>query len=430
MDSTPRTRYRPVPASGKPPVPRPTRLPRWTDRHDRPGRINPLLALSLLANLALAAGLAYFAYLKPAPTRLAATGPGAAATPAPDAIVALGRVQPAGGVVSVFGPPGDRLLKLNADLGAPVKKGEPLAELSGRAERELSVKALDAQITEAEALRASIARSKEAKLADLTVESGQALDKAKADIEAADAKIAGLEAQLKQARAERQRLADVEAKGVHVSEQEKAQADLLVTQADQQLTAAKAQRKAAEQVLATAPESTKAKRAVIEAEADRALAQVPLESLKASRQAAAQKLEDAAMKAPIAGRVVKVLTRPGDTLTTQPVLQLADTDHMTVVAEVYETDVARLRQWLGRAPAVAVEVDARVLEGSAQALKGAVTAGSVAPMIAKNTVFALGPREDADRRVVEVEVKLDPPSSAAVKDFIGLQVRARFLPPK
>jgi len=238
-----------------------------------------------------------------------------------------------------------------------------------------------------------------------------------------------LEAQLKQARAERQRLANIEAKNVTVPEQQKAQADLLVTQADQQLAAARAQRKAAEQVLATAPDSTVAKQKAIEAEAERALAQVPLESLKASRDAAGKKLEDAAMRAPVSGRVVRVLARAGDTLTNQPVLQIADTDKMTVLAEVYETDVARLREWLGRAQTVPVEVDARVLEGSAQPLRGTVTVGSVAPMIAKNTVFALGPREDADRRVVEVEVALDPTSAAALRDFIGLQVRARFLPP-
>lgn len=414
-------------------MPRPPSLPHGTvrsDRHDRAGRINPLLILSVVANLALVGGLVYLLYFKP--TSGPTTDPGATSTSTatPDAIVALGRVQPAGGVVSVFGPPGDRILKLNVDVGSRVKKGDQLAELSGQAERQLSLQALDAQIKEAEALKASIGKSRDAKLADLTVETQQSLDKARGDIEAADAKIAGLEAQLKQARAERQRLADIEAKTVRVSGQEKAQADLQITLADQQLAGARAQRKAAEQVLATAPASTEAKRKAIEAEAERALAQVPLESLRASRDAAARKLEDAAMRAPVAGRVVRVLTRAGDTLTTQPVLQIADTDKMTVVAEVYETDVARLREWLGRAQTVPVEVDARVLEGSAHPLWGTVTAGSVAPMIAKNTVFALGPREDADRRVVEVEVALDPASAAALRDFIGLQVRARFLPPK
>ena len=44
-------------------------------------------------------------------------------------------------------------------------------------------------------------------------------------------------------------------------------------------------------------------------------------------------------------------------------------------------------------------------------------------MIARNQVFAVGPREDADRRVVEVVVHLDagrprpPPGSASVGDL-------------
>jgi HlyD family secretion protein len=409
----------------------PSDHPNHPDRHDpsrRPGRAGLLLVLSVAVNLALIAGLVYLFYIRPTPLRQDLTDPGPTPTQAPEAIVALGRVQPAGGVVSVFGPPGDRVVKLKVDLASTVKVGDILVELSGQAERELNIQALDAQLREAETLRASITRSRDARLADLKVETEQAIERARADIEAADAQIVGLDAQLRQARAERKRLADVEARGVRVSEQEKAQADLAVTQAEQLLAAARAQRRAAELVLATAPDAAEAKRAAIEAESERALAQVPFESLKASRQAAAQRLEDAAMKAPVSGRVVNVLARPGDTLTNQPVLQIADTEQMTVVAEVYETDVARLREWLQRGP-VPVEVDARVLGVTAQPLRGTVTPGAVAPMIARGTVFALGPREDADRRVVEVEVRLDPASSAAVRDFIGLQVRTRFLPP-
>jgi HlyD family secretion protein len=216
-----------------------------------------------------------------------------------------------------------------------------------------------------------------------------------------------------------------------VSEQEKAQADLLVTQAEQGLAAAEAQRAAAAEQVRSAPEVEQAKRASIAAEAARGLAQVPLASLEASRAAAEQKLKDAVVRAPVAGRVVKVVARPGDTLTQQPVLQLAATDEMAVIAEVYETDVARLREWLAKAPGnqVKVEVDARVIGGEAK-LSGTTSAGQIAPMIARNPVFALGPREDADRRVVEVEVRLDPAASKAVAEFIGLQVRARFLPPK
>jgi HlyD family secretion protein len=82
---------------------------------------------------------------------------------------------------------------------------------------------------------------------------------------------------------------------------------------------------------------------------------------------------------------------------------------------------------------VAVEVDGRALGDSAgdKKLRGSVSnASKISTVIAKNVLTPLGPREDADRRVVEVEVDLDGASSKAAETFIGLQVRVRFEPPK
>jgi HlyD family secretion protein len=60
-------------------------------------------------------------------------------------------------------------------------------------------------------------------------------------------------------------------------------------------------------------------------------------------------------------------------------------------------------------------------------LVGTVTdASRVATVVAKNVLTPLGPREDADRRVVEVEVELDAAAAAVAKDYIGLQVRVRL----
>jgi HlyD family secretion protein len=56
-------------------------------------------------------------------------------------------------------------------------------------------------------------------------------------------------------------------------------------------------------------------------------------------------------------------------------------------------------------------------------LKGAVKSDEdISRMIARNQVFAVGPREDADRRVVEVVAHLDAESSAVAARFVGLQV--------
>jgi len=127
-----------------------------------------------------------------------------------------------------------------------------------------------------------------------------------------------------------------------------------------------------------------------------------------------------------------LFSKPGDTIAPpQPVLQLANTAKMSVLAEVYETDVGRLREWLKKGPVTAV-IDGRALgAGDKGELHGTVSGpAKISTVIARNALTPLGPREDADRRVVEVEVDLDASSSKAAETFIGLQVRVRFEPNK
>src|SRR6516165_11096547 len=47
-------------------------------------------------------------------------------------VSALGRLQPSGGVISVFGLPGDRIERLSAKQGEQVAKDAILAELASR----------------------------------------------------------------------------------------------------------------------------------------------------------------------------------------------------------------------------------------------------------------------------------------------------------
>ncbi len=409
--------------------------PRPVARSFRPPRRNARLGLplaaSLVGNAALLGALGTLHFAKPAasPGRPAETRAVAA-----DSVQALGRLQPAGGVVNVFGTPGDRVAESSVALGSVVAKGDRLLKLSGEAEQTLSLAALDAQLREAEQAKAAAVQSRVAKLADLDAEVRQAKAKLDAEVAALDARLAGVTLQEARAAGELRRLEKVQAEGAPVADQDLVQVRTLAATAKGELAAITVQKAKAVEQQAAGEAVAKAKRLTLDAEADRALALIPTESLKASRAVAAQKVADAVVRAPAAGRVVKVGARVGDTLGTLPVLQLADATAMTVVAEVYETDVAKLRGWLAGGNSVAVEVDARVVESgeaaAAKPLRGTVKLAGVAPMIAKNSVFALGPREDADRRVVEVEVALDPESSRLTADFIGLQVRATFVAPK
>jgi hypothetical protein len=49
-------------------------------------------------------------------------------------------------------------------------------------------------------------------------------------------------------------------------------------------------------------------------------------------------------------------------------------------------------------------------------------------MIARNAIFPLSPREDADRRVIELSVELDPAATEVAAHYIGLQVTIELAP--
>ncbi len=392
----------------------------------RSGRVSGLLALSLLANLGIAGWLGYSTLAPRTNAAVVGDRPAAQADDR-DGIGALGRVQPAGGVLNLFGPPGDRVLELKVAVGDAVKPGQELGTLAGDAERRAQVETLAGQVSEADELRKSLAASKDARLDDADYEFAAADAKLEAEQAGLDAKAAVLAVQERRALTEQNRLQQAKAGGLPVSEQELLIAETAVAQAVEEKKAVTAQRGLLGNQRTKGDASLKSKKKLIAAEADRALAQVPTNSLLAGQRAAQAKADDARLVARRPGRVVKVLARPGDTLANTPVLQTADTSAMSVLAEVYESDVPKLRGWLA-AGKVLAEIDGRVL-GDAKPLTGSVAAAGVAPMIARNQVFALGPREDADRRVVEVEVRLDPAAGAKLADYIGLQVRVKLLKP-
>jgi HlyD family secretion protein len=401
----------------------------------RPGKLHPLVLASVVANVALAAGVGYlvFAAKKPGPSTLALGGAGQPSSQAAaGAVESLGRIQPAGGVIAVYGPPGDRL-KSVVPVGKTVAAGDTLATLSGDDERQLNLKTLAAQIAEAEALKAAIEAAAQAKLDDLQAEANQATAGLAQDTKVLDAKEKAAAAQAERGRADLKRMTEVKADGVPVSKQEFETVNALLATAEAEVAVALAQKEKLRVQKEQSAASIEAKKKAVKAEASRAVAQVPLASLEAARKVADQKVKDAVVTAPTPGRVVKVAAKVGETLASQPILYLADPAKLVVQAEVYETDVGRLREWAAQHGSVAVEIDARVVAGGSgeKKLTGRVTGvDRVATLISKNVLTPLGPREDADRRVVDVEVDLDPDAVAVAQNFIGLQVRTRFLPPK
>jgi len=125
--------------------------------------------------------------------------------------------------------------------------------------------------------------------------------------------------------------------------------------------------------------------------------------------------ERAHVRAPISGRVITVHARQGERIGVDGVIELGRTDHMFAVAEVYETDIGRVK----------VGQRARV---TSPALPHALT-GSVDRVnlrVAIQDTLGTDPAARKDARVVEVEIRLDDSEVAAA--YTNLQVEVEIEP--
>ena len=337
-------------------------------------------------------------------------------------VSALGRIEPRGGLLSVFGLPGDRIEKLSAEQGDEVARDAILAELTSRKDRALERDLVAIQLQEARSQRDAIDHAGKEKIAVIDAESAQLQSGRESDLKAQDARIEALSLQSQVAHDNWKRLKGLQRTTVSAQDLEKS--ELLHQQAESELTAARAIRDKTEKGYVQSDAVLKAKRSAALAELEEAIQRVPLESVEENLKIAERRLDATQIKAPVAGRVLKVIGHEGDTTGNQPIFQLADTGAMVVIAEVYETDIRVLDEWLSQSPGLAT-ITSRALE---KPLTGDVHRNQIAHLIAKNHLFSINPREDVDRRVVEVRVDIRPESVELASRYVGLEVQVEIQP--
>jgi HlyD family secretion protein len=125
------------------------------------------------------------------------------------------------------------------------------------------------------------------------------------------------------------------------------------------------------------------------------------------------------LRAPIAGTVLRLHAREGERPGEDGVLDLGASHRMEALVEVYESDIARVR--LGQAVSLTSEHG-----GFSGTLQGQVL--RISPQVRQREVLSTDPTQDADARIVEVRVALDPDSAQRVRALSGLKVIARFQP--
>lgn len=352
-------------------------------------RLGP--AALALAALAIAAGQGGH---PPAAAQSAGRGPGVART----GVRALARLEPESGLITVGARPGARIERVAAVEGMAVKAGDLLAVLEGHETRQR-------QLALAEAQRAAAAFKRQARRDELVLER-EAFDRLRATrlntqrglVDYLKGKVGPTGDKGKDGKPAPGAPAPAAGLGggmVPPEVRDAAQAQLRA-----ELARAEVQLKEFEVGL----ELLDRRRAL----EDRQVADTSPEWAVLDRQVELARTELAAaeVRAPAAGRILRLEAHAGE-VSSGPLLALGDVATMAARAEVFQSDVLDV----GVGDPAEVTILGRAVAGEI------VRVGSV---VGRNTTNSLDPTALADRRVVEVLVRLADPEPAS--RLVGMQV--------
>jgi HlyD family secretion protein len=142
-------------------------------------------------------------------------------------------------------------------------------------------------------------------------------------------------------------------------------------------------------------------------------AEAEVSSANATAERIRAELDQAYIKAPKAGRILKIHTRDGETVGNDGIVEFGETDQMYAVAEVYQSDINKVK------PGQKVQVASDSLAGELQG-----TVDWIGWQVQRQNVINSDPSSNTDSRIIEVRVKLDEASSQKAAQFTNLQIKA------
>nr|WP_245215592.1 HlyD family efflux transporter periplasmic adaptor subunit [Pararoseomonas baculiformis] len=326
---------------------------------------------------AWAAGLGPFAPAPVAPPAVAA---------APAGVGALGRVEPAGRILRLAAPGlsmGARLDRLLVSEGDAVKAGQVLAEFADAAQRDAAVAEAAARLAQASATL------------ERTRRGGSPSERA-----AAEARVAAARAAEETARRDAVRSESLVSSGAGAAAQAERNRFLASQRA--------AERATAEAELETLRNPRRED--VARAQADMAAAEAALARARVDA-------DLARLRAPTDGTVLRVIARVGEAVGADGVLEMGDLSRMDVVADVYETDLPRLRE--GMAAEVLVP---------GEGTRHHAVVREIGWLVRRTTQAGTDPVAAVDARTVEVRLTLDEAARQALMRRSGMQVQVAIRP--
>lgn len=141
-------------------------------------------------------------------------------------------------------------------------------------------------------------------------------------------------------------------------------------------------------------------------------AQAEVDNAIATLKQAQTNLEQAYIRAPFTGQILKIHTHVGEKIADAGIAELGQTNQMLVVTEVYQTDIGKIQ--LGQQAVITGQAFSGELRGKVS---------HIGLQVNKQNVFSNQPGENLDRRVVEVKIRLNPEDSKRVNALTNLQVQ-------
>jgi len=383
---------------------------------EKPSRMpapNQLL-LAGLATLSILGISGYTAWRYQAPPVVSPSPP---ALPQLKTVTALGRLEPRGEVIRIATPTsaeGNRVAELRVKEGDRVQKGQVIAVLDSRDRLQASLEQAQEQVRVAQANLAKVqagAKSGEIEAQRAAIARLQA--EKTGDEEAQQATLARLQAELRNAQAEDQRYEDLYRQGA-ISASLRDSKRLGLETAQEKVREAEATLNRTSQ---SRQQQIGEARATLDRIAevrpvDVQVAEAEVRSAQATVKQAQTKLEDAYIRAPQAGQILKIHAYVGELVGTDGMAEMGQTDRMVAVAEVYESDVSQIK--VGQPVKITSDAVAGEFHGTVE---------RIGLRVQKQNVINADPSANVDARIVEVRVKLDKSSSQRLAGFTNLQVK-------
>lgn len=315
----------------------------------------------------------------PSPERVAAMATGD--------VVALGRLQPSGGAISVALPQGggdariDEILVADGDV---VAKGDVLAVLDSLAQYQAALTTAESTLAIRRAALAQTQVQVEATEAELRAQASGA----QASLLAAERELARVNNLLDRGVATQATLEDANRAA------DNARADLERLQAS--LTRYR-----------PGPDGQ---------QVDITVAATDLAAAQAAVEQARSDLDRARVLAPRDGSIIEVVARAGERPPADGLLQMGNTEQMEAEVEVFQTMV----------PRVVIGQSVSLISGVLGNVPLTGTVSRIGTLVGRQSVTAEDPAANTDARILLVTVALDETSSARAAAYVNLEVVARI----